>query len=101
MKDRVVGMFDPAELQARHGVGGDVFHVLAEHLLDLIDDAALDTGHIRDQQAVFKEMLMIPDPVPEDFRVEGKNDHIRLADRCLVRIVVAPVDHLLLQGKTD
>ena len=101
VEDGVVGVFDPADLAARHGMGGYILHVIAQHLLDIIDDAALDTGHIRDQQPVFEQELMLADPVLEDLRIEGKNDHIRLADRRLVRMVIAPVDQPVLFREPD
>ena len=100
-EDPVVRVLDPADLTAGHRMGRDVFYILPEHILDLIDDAAFHTGHIRDQEAVFKEKLMLPDPFLKNLRIQGKDHHVRLADRRLVRISISFVNDPVFDGIID
>ena len=58
----------------------NVFAVLTQHLLDVVNDAALYTGYICDENARFEIFLVFCNPFFENMRIKCENHQIRFPD---------------------
>lgn len=97
----VGAVLHPRHLPSCHGVGGDELHVGAQHFLNAVHDAPLDTRHVGEEGSALEEVLVLFDPLHENVGVEGEDHQIRLPDHTGVRLGGALINEPLADGVVD
>ena len=100
-ENSIIAVFHAVYFPACHRVGGDKLHIRAEHLLNIIDYAALHAGHICQNSAGLQILLILLQPAKQHLGVEGKHHDVRFADHLRVDLSRALGDHAVLQSVGD
>ena len=86
MENLLVAVLYAQSFTASHRVCSYVLAVIPQHVLNIINYAALYTGYVGNDGPAFEVLLIVSYPFLENMRIKGENNHIGLTYEFLVNL---------------